>query len=613
MYPPYESFMPYVHTVSRKMYPSTETPLQSMKHSQTTDNAHTKQTIVADAGVPDDVSSVHNGIYRSVSEDIEVERLKDKISEKVSKSEGCTLSHSASKTLLSTLVSKQNIISKLEVTIAEWQVEINRLQRRLDDQVEKQHDLRQENLELQQKNLKLEQEIHELQEKVKDAEKKLRLERMKLTEEEKLSADDKHFYRIYEAEANRQQDCCKLCNVTEEHCDPSCVVCGHQRSHHGDRLKCSSCSCSGFIKGKGGVCSRLDCSHLKESHLTRRCERCDNCSGYLKHTIAKSHAYPRAVLIKKCTSNSVHSIFDGRRGETMCASSCKWYLLCTKCEIMFSSKERSFADMFDHQSYGDYQDKEGMIRQIDADVLLINTFRALPQSVRFGRFQDCRCEGHKCQEVYCKFQSWIIRTKKKLLTPTRCTQEFVSLANAGVQLFNFNASFPEAHLVEFPIICDVTVHGQSYSVIYAQIPPFYWAFSLDDEATTITRLGPHFPRLVDVMNTELSRKREEFFSVEGSSAHTWDVDSRRWQKKIHDQREEWEQKHLKLTEMKKASLDTPQCRKEVECRKDDEEKMYKQLLKVRDEHVPRDKLALVFAYLSDHCLSVSVDGPIFYT
>lgn len=505
----------------------------------------------------------------------------------------CILPPSDSQTVLSAFDSSDETLRNRERYITELHDKIAYLEKRLVEERRMSEEERQ----------KLEEEL---------AAAKMELE-MKLREEGKFSEEDKHFYGIYEAEATKQQDCCKLCNVKEEHCDTSCIVCGHRRSHHQERLKCSVCSCDSFEKGKDGKCSQRQCSHPKEKHLMIIiCEQCKKCNGYKKHMICSSHAYPKAVLIKKCKSGNIHSIFNGRRCKTTSATSCWWYFLCSKCEMIFSAKETKFAEILAHQSYGDYHDKEGMIRQVDADVLLINTFRALPQSVRFGQFEHCCQEGHKCREVYPKFQSWVIHAKKKLLTMTKCTQEFVTPAEAGIQLFHFNASFPEAHLVEFPIICDVEVRGQSHLLIYAQIPPFYWAFLLDKDCATIIGLDD-FPRVIDIINTKLAKKRNEFFSVEGSDAHTWDVHSRGWQKKIDDKHKEWVQANKKLTTMQEESIDDPNLRKPVECKDAEVKSMYSDLLKMKDEHVAQDKLVLVFAYLSDHCLSVPVDVPIFST
>ena len=43
------------------------------------------------------------------------------------------------------------------------------------------------------------------------------LEDCKVKKVQELSEADAKFYTIYEAEASHQQDCCKLCDITEEH------------------------------------------------------------------------------------------------------------------------------------------------------------------------------------------------------------------------------------------------------------------------------------------------------------------------------------------------------------------------------------------------------------
>ena len=156
------------------------------------------------------------------------------------------------------------------------------------------------------------------------------------------------------------------------------------------------------------------------------------------------------------------------------------------------------------------------------------------------------------------------------------------------------------------------MHGQSHPIIYAQIPPFYWAFSLEEDVATVMGLSPHFPAVIEAMNTELAKKRDSFFSTEGSRAHAWQEGSVERQREIQELRKKWDEENSKLTEMKRASLDTPQGRKELKSKQEEVDALYKKLEKMIDKHLPRDKLTLFFSYLPDHCLTITVDAPIFF-
>ena len=565
----------------------------------------------------------------------------DKIRRSADRGEDCTLRHSESKKLINSIDSRNNDMAKKEARIAYLQKKVDQLLLKLqslrDENAEKDDQLQslcdehnvenvdqlqlkvqslcdEHNVEnVDQLQLKLRslcdehnvENVNQLQLKLRslrDAEKELSEARNEIERLEKerqmLSEEDEKFLAIYEAEAEHQPDCCKLCNAKEIHGDPKCMNCGHSQSSHRERCYCG---CTEFKGEKKGMCS--ECSHPRAQHTKKRCTSCGNCGGFEKHTIALSHAYPKAVLTQICGDEDICSIFDGRRYEAVTAATCKRHQLCTKCELSFSTKEARFAERL-QGCLSDPPCDDGEEGQVDADVLLLSTFRAFQHSVRYGQFKICCKDGHTCKKVYHKIRSWIVRAKKAIL-------DSAAPEVTGIHHISTVTPIPPKHLSEFPIVCEVEVQGQCYPIIYAQIPPFYWAYSLDENPTITETLRVNFAEVIEVVNAELVNQREIFFADDVQACH-WKEESCKKQTEIETKKFEWNELSDEVTKMKKDCAQHgkfPHTHRKVKEKETKEREAYNALHTLQTNHVPLEGLVLVIAYLSPHCLKVKIDAP----
>ena len=545
------------------------------------------------------------------SRDEEVIGIVDIMQRSADREEGCTLRHSESKKLINLIDSLNNDVAKKEERITYLHNKVDQVQLKLQslcdehnvqnvDQLQlklqslcDEHNV--ENVDqLQLKLQSLRDEQDEIKKELSEALNKIaRLE----NEQQMLSKEDEKFLAIYEAEAERQPDCCKLCNAKEIHGDPYCMNCGHLQSSHRERC---SCDCTEFKGEKKGNCS--ECSHPRAQHTKKRCTSCDNCGGFEKHTIALSHAYPKAVLKQICGDENIRSIFDGRRYEAVTAATCKRHQLCTKCELSFSTIEGRFAERL-QGCLSDPPCDDGQIRQ----VLLFSTFRAFQHSVRYGQFKICYEDGHACKKVYHKIRSWIVRAKKAIL-------DSAAPKVTGIHHISTVTPIPPKHLSEFPIVCEVEVQDQCYPIIYAQIPPLYWAYSLDENPTITETLRVNFAEVIEVVNAELVNERKIFFAEDVQACH-WKEESCKKQTEIETKKFEWNELSDEVTKMKKDCAQCfqpekfPHTHGQVKEKEHKEREAYNALHTLQINHVPLEGLVLVIAYLSSHCLKVKIDAP----
>ena len=267
--------------------------------------------------------------------------------------------------------------------------------------------------------------------------------------------------------------------------------------------------------------------------------KCGVCNRNCK--IIDSHPYSHKVLEVVFGAN-YSGIFDLQQDQMMQPSSCKWKHLCSDCDNATGKEEKKFKDslvavLCNQASTA----SEKKILLSHADLFHVYTFRALFRNVDIHHYipplnsnPECSCSNLvHCLNDFRKrahhlSQPFVWRDRKD-------DKVLIDPASAGM-LFHLSHPSSADHWVEFPFICKVNFESDQTScfLIFAQIPPFYWAFPLSlgmpnnvphvfsedmtssqamvkahypQVMTDASRLAKYFPVIVTKVNEKLHTRR----------------------------------------------------------------------------------------------------------
>jgi hypothetical protein len=267
--------------------------------------------------------------------------------------------------------------------------------------------------------------------------------------------------------------------------------------------------------------------------------KCGVCSKASK-TIIESHPYSKVVL-ETVLKGNYSGIWDLQQDKPMEPSSCKWKHLCVECDNATGIEERNFKDYLESVLEGCETATSEKIRRSHADLFHVYTFRALLRNVDTHHYvqekdQDCSCS--ELLHPLNNFRKRAHHLSKPFIWKDRLDDDqLIDPFQAGM-LYHVRLSTSD-HWIEFPVICKVHLEsGSSHFIIFAQIPPFYWAFPLpldgqdvpdtlsDDMITSeiivkthyekamrdATQLSENFEKIIAVINSELEIKRSSLDS-----------------------------------------------------------------------------------------------------
>lgn len=123
-----------------------------------------------------------------------------------------------------------------------------------------------------------------------------------------------------------------------------------------------------------------------------------------------------------------------------------------------------------------------------ADLFHVYTFRALLRNLDVHRYMsgleknpECTCACSELLRSLNSFRKRAHHLSKPHIWKNRPEDEFIDPIEAGMLYHVIDSSkVSPDHWIEFPLICKVHFDsvGRSHYITFAQVPPFYWAFSL---------------------------------------------------------------------------------------------------------------------------------------
>ena len=208
--------------------------------------------------------------------------------------------------------------------------------------------------------------------------------------------------------------------------------------------------------------------------------KCGVCKENSK--IIESHPYSRVVLETVLGAN-YSGILDLQQDTLIQPSSCKWKHLCGSCDKATGNEEKKFKDYLANVLKNPKSAVSKTIPLSHADLFHVYTFRALHHNVDTHHYiPGCEEQECTCTELFHSLNDFRKRAhhlSQPFVWKDRPSDESITITPSEAGLL-FHVQHTEDHWLEFPLICKVNFeHNQrSHYLIFAQIPPFYWAFPL---------------------------------------------------------------------------------------------------------------------------------------
>ena len=268
--------------------------------------------------------------------------------------------------------------------------------------------------------------------------------------------------------------------------------------------------------------------------------KCGVCSKNCK--IIDSHPYSKVVLDTVFGADYL-GILDLQQDQFLQPSTCKWKHLCGECDQVTGGEEKRFKDCLVTVLEDCTSATNEKILLSQADLFHVYTFRALLRNVDIyhyipGLEEDQGCTCSRLLHSLNDFRKRAHHLGKQIVWKSRGEDQSINPSEAGMLFHVCPSDIPPDHWIEFPVICKVQFESDQRSdyLIFAQIPPFYWAFPLpverqdvpdtisDDMITSkilverhykqamsdASQLSKHFEQIVAGVNKELQAKRKSF-------------------------------------------------------------------------------------------------------
>lgn len=245
--------------------------------------------------------------------------------------------------------------------------------------------------------------------------------------------------------------------------------------------------------------------------------KCGVC--YKNRKISESHPYSKVVLETVLGAN-YSGIYDLQQREPLQPSSCAWRHLCASCDEATGSAERCFKDdlvnVLDSDNPAASVRNRGLINLSHADLFHVYTFRGLFRNVDIHHYiPDCEenTQGCSCSNLLFDSLSAFLKRIYHLSLPFVWknrpeSHHFIKPSEAGMLFHVGDKHSPPEHWIEFPFICKVTFESdqKTHYLVFAQIPPFYWAFPLPLDGQEIPETIPHECKSSDKVVKEYYRE-----------------------------------------------------------------------------------------------------------
>ena len=319
--------------------------------------------------------------------------------------------------------------------------------------------------------------------------------------------------------------------------------------------------------------------------------------GMASKVIIESHPYSKVVLETIFGAN-YFGILDLQQDKSMEPSSCRWRHLCGECDSATGIEEKRFKDYLEDVLEGRINATSGKIFQSHADLFHVYTFRALLRNVNTHHYVQEKDQQCSCSELLHPLNNFRKRAhhlSKPFIWKNRPEDQLIDPFQAGM-LFHVSPCdtvSTSGHWIEFPVICKVRLEpsGSSHFIIFAQIPPFYWAFPLplegqdvpdtisDDMITSETVAKAHYETAVNDA-TQLSGNFEKIIAVINRELEIIrsSLDSRlqKWRDQLKKKKEEVLKMGTELEAEEKAC-------------KDEEEDLHKKIAEIEEKREKNKK------------------------
>ena len=216
----------------------------------------------------------------------------------------------------------------------------------------------------------------------------------------------------------------------------------------------------------------------------------------------QSHA--RAVTASKCTYRFKREAF------------------CGPCDNATSGWENALV-----QNYGKPSAVVGHFGDVLKPTLLIQMFRAAILSIDISHYMECQRCGQLLEAVGGTLLN-LMRFHEKVCSELKvandgrsksaCMEEIRDAQDPLKVVFSVqhvNESYSGERIIEYPLAVNLDDIGP---IIYAQIPPYYWAVPTDPEKAAM--LTERFPQIIEQINMTLHLERYTFFEKD-SNALKW--------------------------------------------------------------------------------------------
>ncbi len=193
----------------------------------------------------------------------------------------------------------------------------------------------------------------------------------------------------------------------------------------------------------------------------------------------------------------------------ICTYPCERKAFCGKCDNSTSAWEAAFSKEIKVDSTGTIQSKG---KDITKAVLLVQMFRGALFSINLEHYMECQECGRYLKDV----GSSILELKRFHEAVCEGSSQVAEKCEQLKPIVFHNTRFPGKVL--YPIV----VHVKGFGIIlYAQIPPFFWAIPAPSCERELTLLD--FVSVVEEIAKRCSQEETEFFKNE---------DARKWKKVI---------------------------------------------------------------------------------
>jgi uncharacterized coiled-coil DUF342 family protein len=315
--------------------------------------------------------------------------------------------------------------------------------------------------------------------------------------------------------------------------------------------------------------------------------KCGVC-GEASKKISESHPYSRVVLETVLKAN-YSGIFDLQQDKSLEPSSCKWRHLCSECDSATGSEERKFKEYLESVLEGSVAATSEKIFQSHADLFHVYTFRALLHNIDTHHYiqeKDQKCSCNELLHPLNDFRKRAHHLSKPFIWKNRPDDQLIDPFQAGMlyHVCLYETASTSGHWIEFPFICKVQLESdRSHFIIFAQIPPFYWAFPLpldgqdvpnitisDDMITSKLIVKTHYEKAMSDA-IQLSGKFEEIIA---GVNHELEVRRRSLDRRLqkwHDQLQKKKEEILK----KGTELEA-----EVQACKEEQKQLHKEIAEI---------------------------------